>query len=236
MAASAAKPLEPNLSHLSSRDFEGVYEPAEDTFLLMDALAAEVPRLRAVRGAAPLVLEVGSGSGAVSAFASLLLRPCFNLAVDVNPLAARATQATFRANGVVGDVLVGDLATALEPRLRGRVDLLLFNPPYVPTPPEELGKDDIYAAWAGGARGRQVTDRFLPHAPALLAPGGVMLLVAVEENAPEELLAAMRDAGLSAEVAARRRAGRERLSVLRFQRAAHGELEKHPTRPLQEKT
>lgn len=60
----------------------------------------------------------------------------------------------------------------------------MFNPPYVPTPDEEVERGGIAAAWAGGARGRRVTDRLLPLVPTLLSPRGEMFLVAVHENDP----------------------------------------------------
>lgn len=65
----------------------------------------------------------------------------------------------------------------------------LFNPPYVPTPAEEVSRNGIARAWAGGDRGRVVIDRLLPQLPALLAPGGSCLMVTVQENDPDGALA-----------------------------------------------
>lgn len=185
----------PSLAHLSSADFETVYEPQEDTWLLCDALLAEAPAL-AVRGPA-LAVEIGPGSGAVSCYIAQLLaaRASFCPAVvafDVNLRACAATVATAAANGVARrvDVVASDLVGATGRRLHGAVDLLIFNPPYVPTPDEDVwcsggggGGGALSAAWAGGEDGRAVIDRVLPLLPVLLArPRGVAYMVVVEEN------------------------------------------------------
>ncbi len=51
-----------------------------------------------------------------------------------------------------------DVLSGLETRLRGRVDLLVCNPPYVATEAAEVGAHDLSAAWAGGPKGLAVTE------------------------------------------------------------------------------
>jgi release factor glutamine methyltransferase len=52
--------------------------------------------------------------------------------------AAQVTQDTLEAHGVQADIIVTDLVRGLEDQLSGAVDVLLFNPPYVPTPEHEV--------------------------------------------------------------------------------------------------
>jgi methylase of polypeptide subunit release factors len=93
------------------------------------------------------------------------------IATDVNPAAVASTERTAAENGVDGvRAIRSDLVTAVADDIAGRVDVLLFNPPYVVTPSSEVGTADIAAAWAGGTNGREVTDRLLPLVPTLLTP------------------------------------------------------------------
>jgi release factor glutamine methyltransferase len=48
------------------------------------------------------------------------------------------------------------------------LDILLFNPPYVPSDEDELGSISIEAAWAGGANGRVIIDRLIPDVKVIL--------------------------------------------------------------------
>ncbi|KAI8826657.1 S-adenosyl-L-methionine-dependent methyltransferase [Fimicolochytrium jonesii] len=234
----------PDLGHLRASDYNNVYEPAEDTFLFLDALQKDVEFIRALRPS--ICLEIGSGSGCVTTFLGTLLgeqSKALYLTTDINPHAISATVATGLRNGVTIDALQSDL---IPPFTRPRsIDVLLFNPPYVVTPPEEVwrgyepqrpntkppstflgsefgnGSNGIEASWAGGIDGREVIDRLLPQIQDALSARGVFFMVVINENKPEEIRSWMgsEEMGMfSSEVVLSRKAGREGLSILKFWR------------------
>ncbi|KAM9835932.1 methyltransferase N6AMT1 [Aulostomus maculatus] len=215
MSASFPTPV---YSHAGRGHFRDVYEPAEDSFLLIDALEKDAEKLQMLSPC--MCLEVGSGSGVVSAFLASVLGPsALYFCTDVNPAAAQCTAETASCNNVSLEPVVTDLVGCLLPRMSGKVDVLLFNPPYVVTPSEEVGSTGIEAAWAGGTRGREVTDRFLPLVSTLLSSKGLFYLITIAENDPEEIIRLLSKYGLKGKACASARAGNERLSVLRFCRA-----------------
>ncbi|KII93707.1 hypothetical protein PLICRDRAFT_402164 [Plicaturopsis crispa FD-325 SS-3] len=213
----------PDLSHLKPHDYDHVYEPAEDTFLLLDALEQDADELKALH---PLIcLEIGSGSGCVSCFAGSILgsRSTLFLCTDINSHASRCTTLTGIQNKVQLDAITASLDAPLASRLYHAVDLLLFNPPYVPTVDEEAtdaqGTADLEGSWAGGTAGMQVTDLLLRNVEALLSDRGRFYLVAVTENDIPGIRRNMLEThGLRSDIVLQRRAGREHLFVLRFQR------------------
>ncbi|XP_062374079.1 methyltransferase N6AMT1 [Sardina pilchardus] len=208
----------PLFGHVGRGTFVDVYEPAEDSFLLIDALEQDANRLQLLRPT--ICLEIGCGSGVVSAFLATVTGPeALYLCTDVNPAAAECAAETAVCNGVSLQPVITDLVESFLPRLSGEVDILLFNPPYVVTPPEEVGGRGIEAAWAGGDRGRVVMDRLFPMVTQLLSSQGLFYLVTIAENDPEEILRVLAGFGLQGEVCLARRAGSERLSILRFSRA-----------------
>jgi release factor glutamine methyltransferase len=145
----------------------GVFRPISDTWLLADALDDE-PVLRGAR-----VLDLCSGSGA------LAIRAAFGgarevVAVDVS----RRAVATIRLNAALNHVRVrarrGDLFDAVAGE---RFDAIVSNPPYVPSPADELPARGPQRAWEAGRDGRAVLDVICAGAPEHLRPGGVVLLV-----------------------------------------------------------
>ncbi|SJX62089.1 related to MTQ2-Putative S-adenosylmethionine-dependent methyltransferase [Sporisorium reilianum f. sp. reilianum] len=211
----------PTLTHLTKQDYRRVYEPAEDTFILLDALEADASSLTTT--SSPLCLEIGSGSGIVTSFLSHILGPtsAAYLAIDFNPHANTCTLATGRANSVRIEAVRSSLLDGLRARLKGQVDVLLFNPPYVPTEEEEellaQSKAGIEGAWAGGATGTRLVDALIDGGAVkdVLASRGRFYLVAIKQNDPAGLVRRLAAQGLDAAVVLARRAGGEHLHVVR---------------------
>ena len=212
----------PDLSHLSSSDYENVYEPAEDSFLLLDSLESELATIRSIHPS--ICLEIGSGSGIVLTGLAKALgsHNCLYFSTDINPLAAKVTQRTARQNKVTGlEVINCNLVDPLLSRLENKVDVLVFNPPYVPTVDDELDPtgSSIALAWAGGARGRSVMDRLFPLVPQIMSPAGLFYLLILKENDEEDICRIMASHGWLGTAVKERKAGREHLKVLKFVRS-----------------
>lgn len=200
----------PDLSHLRKADFDVIYEPAvlvdiEDTFILLDALEQDAAHLRSTN---PLIcLEIGSGSGCVSAFLAKLIGSSASLylSTDINQHASLCTLKTGIQNQVSLNPVTANLVSPLRRRLHHAVDVLIFNPPYVPTDAFEADsaqKDrNISGAWAGGLDGTVVTDVLLNQVEELLSAQGRFYLVAVKQNdIPGIQQRMLRDFSLSSEV------------------------------------
>ncbi|MFF4014602.1 HemK2/MTQ2 family protein methyltransferase [Streptomyces sp. NPDC001843] len=171
----------------------GVYAPQDDTELLAEALSGE-PLDPGAR-----VLDVGTGSGALALVAAR--RGARVTAVDVS----RRAVWTARLNAWLARLPVRIRRGNLFGPVRGRsFDMILANPPYVPAPdarPEPRGRS---RAWDAGRDGRLVLDRICRDAPALLRPGGILLIVHSALSGPDRTLELLRAAGLKAAVTRRR--------------------------------
>jgi release factor glutamine methyltransferase len=156
------------------------------------ALGGQVPGLRRA-----VVVDLCCGSGAVGAAlaAALAVSPAsaWTLAgaelhaADIDPAAVRCARRNVAAAG--GQVHEGDLYDPLPAALRGRVDFLAANVPYVPTGdigllPAEARVHEARVALDGGADGLDVLRRVAAAAPQWLAPGGCLLSETSERQAP----------------------------------------------------
>ncbi|KAG4088227.1 S-adenosyl-L-methionine-dependent methyltransferase [Neocallimastix lanati (nom. inval.)] len=206
----------PDLSHLTYQDYRNVYEPAEDTFLLLDSLEEDQEYIKKLKP--KICLEIGSGSGCVITFLGQIVgNNSIYLTTDINPEAAKITQRTGKQNKVKIDAINTDLTNGLLPRLKNSVDIICFNPPYVVTESSDINSSLIAASWAGGVDGREVTDRVLPLIPKLLSPGGSFYLLLIQENKPQEIVDIMETKyNLKYKLIKKRRAGIEQQYVLKF--------------------
>jgi release factor glutamine methyltransferase len=198
--------------------FKDVYEPAEDTFLLLDALEQDLMHLRTMK---PLIcLEIGCGSGAViTALRNSLGPESLFFATDVDFRAGQCCLKCLESNGVFDSsvqIVQTDLLSSLEERLGGNIDLLIFNPPYVPTEDQEVidSKEPIVKSWAGGKQGMQVTDRLLQKLPKLLSSRGKFYIVLLKENNIPNVMSELREFGIESRVVLERRCGIEYLFIL----------------------
>jgi release factor glutamine methyltransferase len=180
------------------RLIDHVYEPKEDSFLMVDALQAHMNK-------EDRILEVGCGSGIVSMFA--VDNASLVIATDLNPYAVRCA----KINGITS--IVSDLFAGI----RGSFDLIVFNPPYLPTSEGDYlgGWDDLMLD--GGPDGRRTIKRFLAGIGEHLAPGGRILLLVSSLTGIKEVCDLMRHECLYIEQVAESKFFFEQLVVLKGQ-------------------
>nr|WP_109751055.1 HemK2/MTQ2 family protein methyltransferase [Mycolicibacterium aromaticivorans] len=173
----------------------GVYAPQHDSQLLIEAMTLT----GAVTGRRVVDLCTGSG---VIAIAAAQLGAHSVTAFDICPKAVRCATANADDAGVGVDARLGTWGDALA---AGPFDLVVSNPPYVPTSPD-AHLEDISAevgpptAWNAGVDGRQVLNPLCDSAAELLSDWGTMLIVQSEFSDTEQSLARLRGTGLDADV------------------------------------
>ncbi|MER5297746.1 putative protein N(5)-glutamine methyltransferase [Streptomyces pharetrae] len=174
----------------------GVFVPRRRTEFLVEQALAQAPDAR-------VVVDLCCGSGAVAAALADALGPVELHAADIDPVAVRCARRNLA--GADGRVHTGDLFEALPAALRGRIDILAANVPYVPTGevgllPAEARDHEPLTALDGGADGLDIARRVAAEAPHWLAPGGCLLTETSERQAPAAL-EAFTEAGLTSRLA-----------------------------------
>lgn len=172
----------------------GVFRPRSDTWMLADAAG------RVLLPPGGTALELCTGSGAVAT--SLARRGWRTTAVDLSRRAVFAASVNARLNGTRVRARRGDLFGAVAGE---RFDLIVSNPPYIPseTGPEAARGELRHVD--GGPDGRALLDRLLAVAPDHLRPGGTVLVIHSDFNGVGASLQALERGGLRADVAVRHR-------------------------------
>ncbi|RLQ93696.1 putative protein N(5)-glutamine methyltransferase [Falsibacillus albus] len=159
----------------------GVFIPRRRTeFLVQQARALACP--------GDIVVDLCCGSGAVGAALAAELNRISLYAVDIDPIAVRCAARNVTDKG--GQVFQGDLYTPLPQSLKGRVNIIVANTPYVPTEaiemlPQEARLYEPKVALDGGQDGLDLQRKAAQEAPRWLAPGGHLLIETSERQAPK---------------------------------------------------
>lgn len=198
----AGEPLEYVLGWVEFDGFRyavepGVFVPRQRTELLVREaadLSADV--------CDPVVVDLCCGCGALGVAVLRRLGRGTLVAADVDPTAVRCAARNVEPAG--GRVLLGDLFEPLPPELRGRIDVLVANVPYVPTDaialmPPEAREHEPAVALDGGPDGLRLFARVAAATPAWLSPGGSVLMETGTEQVPRAR-ALVQAAGLTADV------------------------------------
>ena len=151
---------------------KGVYEPAEDTFLLMDCLKCGED-----------VLEIGTGTGIISIYCAMKGSRC--TATDINKKALECAEKNSDLNGVKIEFHHGNLFQCID----GKYDTIIFNPPYLPT------EDNIEESeqWDGGSDGFKVIRPFLSTAHKFLKDNGEIYFILSDLTDMDSLFAEFRN-------------------------------------------
>lgn len=201
---------EEGFRHITLAVRPGVFVPRPETEVVVEhALSALADLIQ------PVVVDVGTGTGAI-ALAVADERPEARIvATDLSPDAVRLARDNAVALGAEVTVLLGDLLDPVDVALRGRVDLVVSNPPYIEehersTLPAEVLADPELALFGGIPVYRRLFDA----AVAWLRPGGAVV-VEIAESRGAAVSAAAVAAGLGAVRVHPDLGGRDRVVVAR---------------------
>lgn len=164
----------------------GVFSPISDSWML----AAAIGRQPIGRGSQ--VLDVCTGSGVLALTAAATGASV--TAVDVSRRAVATVKLNAWRNGLQVRARRG---RSYEPVSGERFDLIVSNPPYVPSADDALPTRGAVRAWAAGRDGRVVLDHLCDAAPDHLRPNGAILLVHSALIGEDATMERLRQAGLT---------------------------------------
>ncbi|PKQ20889.1 MAG: peptide chain release factor N(5)-glutamine methyltransferase [Actinobacteria bacterium HGW-Actinobacteria-6] len=180
--------------HLVLRVKRGVFIPRPETEVLVDAALEAISSLDQ-----PLVIDLCTGSGAVAVSLAYEHSSARVLATDVSEHAVEAARQNSLYAGVDERVQLfhGSLFEPVSREYLGRMDVVVSNPPYIPTEdvrslPEEVLAYEPMAALDGGADGLDVARKIASEALEWLKPGG-LLAMEVDETRAQAMAEEMQD-------------------------------------------
>jgi release factor glutamine methyltransferase len=182
---------------------EEVYQPAEDTYLLLKA---------ALNESKPTDEAIELGCGRCLIAAALAQRVKTLIATDINPHAVMLAKSK-GLDTVRADIFRG---------IRAKFDLVIFNPPYLPTSDEEKIEGWLNRAFDGGPSGRDIVFRFLENLRDYLKEDGRALLLISSLTGLEEVKKKAGEVELDSCVVCHERYFFEHLYVLRLRTSKPG--------------
>jgi len=176
------KPLQYILGHQQFRHLdlkcrENVLIPRPETELLVEEALYEIGKL----GGPGLILDIGCGTGAIALSIAHEHKEARVFASDISPAAVELTKENANLNDLLDRVQVvrSNLFSELG-SLRGRLDVLVSNPPYIPGKELSSLQREVQfeprLALDGGEDGLDFYRAIIEQSPEFLKSGGVLLL------------------------------------------------------------
>jgi release factor glutamine methyltransferase len=192
--------------------------PRPETEVVVEVALAEL----ATMGKRPSVVDLGTGSGAIGLSIAVESPTARVVATDVSIDAIEVARLNLTGIGTLAagrvELAQGEWFSAVPSRLRGKVQLVVSNPPYVGDAeqlPDEVAAWEPRGAVRAGPTGLEDIERIVADAPAWLArPGSLVVELAPHQAAP--VLALAREAGFAAAEVRPDLAGRDRVLVARM--------------------
>jgi len=189
---------------LEIRMHPDVYDPAEDSFLLLETLEVN---------SSDALLEIGTGCGLIALVCASY--GSHVICTDINPFAVQLTRYNIEHNRILlkGPVEVrrGDLFSILQKN--EKFDVIIFNPPYLPTSKKEKVGGWFDIATNGGRDGLKVTKRFIHGLHSHLLTNGRAYFIFSSLSNRKNLETYLKNEGFSFEIHARRFFEGEELDV-----------------------
>lgn len=193
-----------------------VYEPAEDTFLMLDTIK-HLSDIGYLDFSGKNVLELGTGVGLIGLWIAIKAptRPKYVVITDISSQAIRCANNNAKLNSAINvNMLCGDLFSLFG--RNAKFDFIIFNPPYVPSTTDMHRKalDWEERAWDGGVDGRLLIDRFLHSFPDYIKDTGIVLILHSSLNRIEKTMKITKSLGFKSKVKSQIKLPWENLLVL----------------------